>query len=119
MRSASGRLTPLISCLLTTNSGDNLRRVLGNGVDRDRSFQLVQEAAPAVAKLGRFGSINPIADFGDGHRGQNNLRFSDSVLYILDGFPRGHLAALGGHKLAGNEDSFQDSAVHCWRSGLI
>jgi hypothetical protein len=70
--------------------------MFGNG-----GFQFVEEGAAAVAEPGRVGAIDPVTDFGNGHRAEHDGNFSNYFLDTLDSLIWPQIPALGGNQDTG------------------
>jgi hypothetical protein len=89
---------------LTADPSDDLRRGRGNWMDWNSGLQFVEEGASAVADVGRGGTIDAVADLGDGDRAQHDRDFTDCLQYAFDGLSWCEFPALGGDQDTGVED---------------
>src|ERR1035441_9414967 len=61
----------------------------------------VEKGAAAVAEPGRVGAVDPMTDFGNGHRAEHDGNFSNYFLDTLDSLIWPQIPALGGNQDTG------------------
>src|SRR5579872_7009387 len=103
IRSPSGRLTPRLACsppiLATISAVASVIGWIGTV-----AFSSSRNAPPPIAKLGRVGSIDSVADFCDGEGAENESDFAGGLPNRLEGLFRCEFPSLGGDQDAGIED---------------
>src|ERR1039458_8237276 len=57
-------------------------------MNRHGGLQFVEEGAAAVAKLWRIRAVDPVTDFRDADRAQDDRNLSNRLLHVLDGLGR-------------------------------
>ncbi len=90
--------------LFSANAGDDLSSGFGYRMNGDGGLQFVEEGTAAVAELGRVGTVDPVTDFGNGHRTEHDGNFSNHFLDTLDSLIWPQIPALGGNQDTGVQD---------------
>ena len=90
--------------LFSANAGDDLSSGFGYRMNGNGGLQFVEEGAAAVAKLWRIRAVDPVTDFRDADRAQDDRNLSNRLLHVLDGLGRREIPPFGSDQHAGIEN---------------